>query len=482
MRAASSLIAIALLPSCNWDFTNAESPVQLLGNPPSLTSFDKLNTLPSTAAQLTEGPDGAPWTAFCEFRRSASEVAIGGRPCTRVHQVRLADPAADEVLEADNVMLRYYSSFLIHEDATAKTRTITLHRPGDTPADEVSFPVTFGNYILRANDGGADDVFLYFLLDAKTTHYDIYRRDGLYHRVLPVPAGVDPAQPQKTMAFLFTADGNTLVVRDADGKVTAYSTLDESQVALGARPPTLYVDDDDDGLLTVGDDGLRVVPLAGGSDHVLTTDAIDASTLRGDGNGNLWYVDNGNLYRGSLDGSAPGVLVQPDAARLLFLGSNGEIIYSRDPGDRYVSGAGDGWLGDWNFMERGLRLRFNLPHTHLHFLEHAARLGIVGDLTSVALPPAPDGGIGTGPGGPPVVLGLNVHDFHELPDGRILSVENHAYAGTWNRLVVIDETTLTAHWVVPAADQLFLVPGGKEMIVDVISGASGYDILRVPIP
>jgi hypothetical protein len=36
--------------------------------------------------------------------------------------------------------------------------------------------------------------------------------------------------------------------------------------------------------------------------------------------------------------------------------------------------------------------------------------------------------------------------------------------------------------VVPSATDFLIAPGGQELIVDVVSGASGFDILRVPAP
>jgi hypothetical protein len=164
-------------------------------------------------------------------------------------------------------------------------------------------------------------------------------------------------------------------------------------------------------------------------------------------------------------------LAQPTAARLLSLGPQGELVYSRDPPNRYVGGAGDGWIGETNFMQRGRLVTWSADGTRLRFLEHAATLNTYGDLTSVV-----------SPNGPPVTLGINVHAFDELPDGRVLAIENHVFAGSWNRLVVIDEAAGTKHWVVPQAAEFFLVPGGREIIADVVSGASGYAIARVPAP
>src|SRR5207245_9125260 len=86
------------------------------------------------------------------------------------------------------------------------------------------------------------------------------------------------------------------------------------------------------------------------------------------------------------------------------------------------------------------------------------------------------------PGGAPTLLGMNVHSFNELPDGRVLAIENAVYAGTWNRLVVIDEAAATKRWVVPQAADFLLVPGSQEIVADIVTGASGYDIVRVTAP
>jgi hypothetical protein len=74
-----------------------------------------------------------------------------------------------------------------------------------------------------------------------------------------------------------------------------------------------------------------------------------------------------------------------------------------------------------------------------------------------------------------------VHAYDELPDGRVLAIENHVYAGTWNRLVVIDEAAGQKRWVMPGTAEFFLVPGGRELIADVVDGL-GYDIFRLPAP
>jgi hypothetical protein len=205
---------------------------------------------------------------------------------------------------------------------------------------------------------------------------------------------------------------------------------------------------------------------------VLDPIAVDPVTVRFT-KGLLYYDRGTTLFVVPSDGSAPPAVAQANAARYLVTGPQGQIAYSLDPDNRYISNAGDGWVGDFNFMERGRRVRFSADGGRLYFLEHAATLGTVGDLTSIALPSG---------GGAPAVLGLNVHSYDLLDDGRLLAIENHVYAGTWNRLVVINEAAHEKRWVVPSATEFFVVPGSHEIIADVVTGASGYDIVRTPSP
>ncbi len=474
------LLALALSASgCVFEW-NSESPsFPLEGTPPSLTSFDKLNVMPATKAALMTGRDGAPWTAFCEFRAGNATdggVSVGGRSCKRMHLVRLAPPTAgvanEETLEADAFAVHGRELYVLRDDAAAKTRTVTLHEPGTDVRSDVSFTMPAGRALFYVNDHGDQGVFVYWVEDAMTTHYDVFRRDQRYQLSLPVPKGVDPTalDDQTAFDFLLSGDGNTLVVHDPDGTLSAYSTLDGSVVALGMRPVSFQIDDDHHAVLTAGDDGLRSVPLDGSPERVLSAAPFDPATLLVD-KGTAFYQSGGVIFQVPLDGSAAPAAVQDRAARLLLRGPNGELVYSRDPPARYVAGAGDGWLGDWNFMQRGRIVRWSGDGKRIRFLEHAATVGTYGDLTSVAVP-----------GGAPVTLGINVHAFDELADGNVLAIENAVYAGAWNRLVVIDEAGHHKRWVVPSAVDYVLTPDAHEIIVDVVSGASGYDILRVPAP
>jgi hypothetical protein len=426
-------------------------------------------------ATLVTGPDGAPWTIFCEPPADPPATLPTApsttRACKRARLVRLADPPAEELRSADGFSIHARTIFEMHDDANRMIRTVTMHRPGDPASEDVSFDMAPGRALLYANDDGADDVFVYWVLAAATTHFDVFRRDQRHQLTFPIPDGIDPQHPgdQSGFDFLLTSDGGTLIVREPDSTLTAYSTTDDTSVALGDREPDYYVDNARAAVLTVGASGLRSVPLDGSPERVLAPDAIDPATLAL-GSDDAWW-SNGNLYTVPLDGSTPPVVVQADADRLLALGPKGQILYSRDPADRYVQGAGDGWLAAWRFMDRGLFPTFNADGTRLHWLEHAATDGGYGDLRSVPVA-----------GGTPLVLGLNVHEWAELDDGRVLAVENHVQTAIWNRLVIVDEQAQVKRWVVPSATDFFLVPGGSELIADVVTGEQTFDIVRVKVP
>ena len=104
--------------------------------------------------------------------------------------------------------------------------------------------------------------------------------------------------------------------------------------------------------------------------------------------------------------------------------------------------------------------------------------------TAVTLPNTNQSGNqpGNQPGSAPFLLGINVHAYYELPDARLLAIENHVYNGSWNRLVVIDESAQTKKWVMPAVTDFLITPDNQEFIADVVSGATGFDILRANVP
>jgi hypothetical protein len=460
--------ALLALSGCVYEWNGDTPTFPLTGNPPALSSFDQLNHSVAGRPALMTAADGATWVVFCEFWKGGS--GNSGRGCGKEHLVRLADPPAEELITADSFAMHGQELYQLKSDMMTMKQTVTLHHPG--LSDDVSFQFTDGRSLIVANDGGEGDVFVFWLMDKTTTHMDVFRRDQKFQLRVPLPSDLDPTKDPDASSFDFelSDDGNTLVTRTKDGTMTAWSTLDGSTISLGNRPVDFLIDDPRNAVLTLGDDGLRSVALDGMSERVLTPLKIDLNTFTIDDD-LAYYADASGLWKVPLDGSSPAALVQAGAARYWNQGPNGQITWSKDPRNEYAGNAGDGWLGDWRFMERGRQMAWSSDGAHIYFLEHAATVGTYGDLTSVGVP-----------GGAPRTLAINAHRWGELPDHRIVTVENAVFGGTWNRLVVIDEAANTKHWVVPSAADFLLVNNGSEMIVDVVSGASGYDILRVPSP
>ena len=478
-RPPVALAAWALVAGgCAFQWDSAAPQVTTVGEMPSLAALPRLNHLPSGTPNLMLGEGNVPWASFCEFSAPAT---LGGRSvCRRVHLARLDGAPGDEILDGEGFIFRFRAIYYYPKQTPTPPRgtpvPLVLHTPG-APARDVQFQVPAGNSLIYINSGAGDDVFVHWWIDPSTRRFTIYRRDGRYQRNLAVPEGVNPAAPQSTAGFelLLTRDGDTLVLRKPDGGLLAYSTLDETTVHLGKRPPSFLLDDDRRRVLTVGKDGLRSLPVAGGAERILDPLPVERSTLSLAG-GAAYYLRDQALHRVPLDGSAPPEVVQREVARLLAVGPRGELVHSRDPATRYTGSAGDGWLGPLRVMERGRRLRFGAGGAKVRFLEYAAQPGTVGDLTMVPLP-------GEGPPpGPPVVLAWNARTFDELADGRLAAIENRVYAGTWNRLVLIDEERLEKRWVIPGATEFFLVPGGRAVVGAVVTDADRYDVVLAPIP
>jgi hypothetical protein len=52
----------------------------------------------------------------------------------------------------------------------------------------------------------------------------------------------------------------------------------------------------------------------------------------------------------------------------------------------------------------------------------------------------------------------------------------------WNRIVVLDPLRGHKQWVATSANRFSAIPRSDDFIVDVISGATGHDVVRVKIP
>jgi hypothetical protein len=223
-------------------------------------------------------------------------------------------------------------------------------------------------------------------------------------------------------------------------------------------------------LITCGSDGVRSVPLDGTPETVIDPEACDGSSALWLDNGRLIYPKAGSLWRVPLDGSGPPELVLPAGQRLLAFSPDDQLVYSTDPSDRYAAGAGDGWLGNWRFMERGRAVSYSRDGKRLRWLEHAAKQGGIGDLYSAE------------PNQSPLHLARNVRVYEPLSDGRILAGANHAFRGVQNRVITIDEQARASYWVADQAADYVRIPGSNDLLIDVVTGPTAFDVVRVPIP
>jgi hypothetical protein len=458
----SRLLLLTLLAAgCSYTFDEEAPDIPLVGAPS--TAVTTLNRTPAGPSSLIYGADRAWWAAFTQIIDTPQGKANG------IHYVSLSDPSDAHDLVADDVEISWRSFYVLRKDKLHMTTTLTIVRPGDggqapqfSGADLPYGPsfVVFSYY---------DDAFFYWVVDPKTTTFRVWRGDHSFYRDVPVPDGVDPTDPLTEGQLFFDLDGNWLFTRDANGRAAAHSTTSGTSMDLGLRPTSLTFDDVQQTLIACGSDGLRALHAGDWSEQLLDATPCDEHADVTLHKADLYYSVGSELRAIARDGSGAPRRVLESGLRVLAFGPNDEILYSRDPIDRYVGSAGDGWLGSWRFMERG-RDAYLFQSGRVRWLEHAARPNGSGDLISSTV------------GGAPLHLTRNTRQYEELEDGRVLCDANHAFRGTQNRAVVVDEQARVAHWVAAAASDFIRIPGTQDILVDVVSGPSTYDIVRVPIP
>lgn len=493
MRARAMLVAVAmtlrsslpavlslispLVGACSFTF-NAESPeVPLIGDPPPAGRFPRLNRAPAGNLFLLPGADGAPWAVIDETPVRAGVPQIGGpRPQATAawRLVRLAPPAAEETLQATRIGLLARSVLLQDPAMDMKGPTrIAIHRPGDTGKDQV-LSVPAGRLMFLAD--AQDLVLAVWVLDKTTTTYQVFRRDGTYLRTLAVPPGLDPERPFDRGRLVFDSTADYLFAQDAGGLVVAHGTIKERDVDLGAQPRGFLPDPAQPALLACDDGGLRRVAADGSGAKELDPAPCEPGLLRllGDslltGGAPSPRAAVREVRQVPLAGGPARVLLRAALEQVLALdGPDRQVVYSRDPASRYDVGVGDGWLGDWRFMERGRSVTFSADGTRLRWLEDAATSEKVGELLSAQLP-----------GGAPLHLAFNVGRYSEVAPGKVLAIANAAYKGTQNRLILIDEAARRARWVVDSARDYTPIPGSNDLLVRTVTGP-GFDVVRVPL-
>ena len=477
MRFTALLVFACWLPlGCSLTFDANAPTIPLLGNPPAMAGIPRLNTQPVTDEAFSYGADGHLWLVMSQLDKSWRAV-------------NLYDESKVETIVADNMIVLssalIYTKSLSTPDSPVQQLALTERSLGEQPGHTFTLPSNGPAIVVP---GGADDVFAYVVADPSIPGYVLQRRDGSFSRTVPWPKGVDPTDPFSDTQLIFffdTGAGLTFYDRNDDGRIVGHHTKDNLDIDIGIRPRVLqWVDDNT--LVTCGNDGVRLVYVTPDStnmgklppERVLDED-ICQPTLLTQNSGYVYYEVGTVVRKAKLDGSEPPRAVYDFSQnRVLRIGfPDDSVIYSTDPSTRYIHGAGDGWLGNWKFMQRGTDLTYTSDQKTLFWLEDSAQSSGVGELKMVTLPAAAT------PGGTPRPLAQNVHDYTQLADGRVLCNDNFAFSGTFNRLVLIDLKKNESQWFADSSNHWSLFNSSKEAIVDVVTGAtSGHDVVRMTLP
>jgi hypothetical protein len=471
-------LGLGALAGCSWTFDDSAPDVPLLGDAVPPERFAKLNTDPARDAFQVSDSHGNPWVAM----PSAAPLVLIDPPPPQHDTVTLlrldanapTDGRERKVVTADHTYISSHFVYLVDpptgaakDDPMAVTHVTAVPVGYDDPAQMYTFPNGL-EYFLASS---TDQAFVYWVPKAVDPRLFVSRTDGSYQRALAPPRGYDSATMSQQLRLFFDRSGDRLFVQDGTQRIQVYTTTSEAVLDLGVQPTAYVLDSDQSHLVCCSDAGLKRVATDGSGEQVLDAAACTADILRVSG-GAVYYLREAALWRAPLDGSAPPrQVVAAPVGQLLALGPAGVPLYSRDSSVTYGAGIGDGWLGDWQFMQRGRRPGFSADKTRLRWLENAARSDGSGDLDSATVA---DRAV--------LHLARNVRTTAELRDGRVLAISNAAFKGTQNRLIAIDEASRTAQWVVDSARDFLFIPGTQDLLVKIVVGQLGYDIRRVPIP
>lgn len=471
-----ALAALAVLPAlagCSYTFDGDALEVPLVGEPVPASTYPKLNIdgAPISDVYVFKGADGAQWAMMLVAQAAALLPPPFNTPARGVARLTALDGTErTEVISASQLLFGPRLIYMLELSPDGSPTRLRVRMPGDSGGHELMMPP--GTPILISSNN--DAAFVYLISKMDTTGYLIVRSDGSYQRRVQLPPGSDIAHLFDTFRLFFDPEGDLLFSRDGDGRVIAHSTRAESDVDLGITEPSLIFDSSKKALLACGPGGLKRIPVDGSAGTTL-----DPSPCQGDVLGNIGgtvvYRRDGGIYQLPELGGTPTSMLSQPFGQVLAVSSNlamsSPIIYSRDAAVTYGSGIGDGWLGDWRFMNRGRRPSWSSDYTRVRWLENAARSDGSGDFKSAPIP-----------GGEPLLLARNVRQYSEPMPGKLLAISNAAGKGAYNRLIVLSETERVAHWMVDSARQYTRIPGTSDVLVQIVNGQIGYDIIRVPIP
>ncbi len=241
-----------------------------------------------------------------------------------------------------------------------------------------------------------------------------------------------------------------------------------------------------DSVLSCSQTGLVRTPVDGSPPIVLdsgpcydilgpdVTPAREVWFMRGVGPGS-----DENVYGVLLDGSAPTwVAFAADGDKQLLgpivpIGAR-DPFFTRTPPGTYAQGS-DGWLDDWQFMQRGISPSVSIDGTRLRWLEDAARFAPVGDLDSALIDTHEV-----------LHVARNVRQYEELSPGRLLVADDQPYVAVQNRILVVDEQARTARHYADAADQFHVLRGADgaptRLLVERVDDAGLTSLGLAPLP
>ncbi len=446
-----------LLCGCSYTFDGSAPDVVLSGGAPALDGKPEIVLEAGQQLRMMAGADGAQW-ALIEER--AFLRAEGG-----ARAVRLAAPEAEETfawIERIGGGAVYWRA--PGSEADAPTRLV-MRRLGAAEDRVFELPPGGGSYVTSPEDHAL--AFAPVRMKGMSPDATLLRTDLTFRRDVLPPFGIAGlSEPGPA----FDRRGDHYFGYTTDGQIVAFSTHDQQVAELGrwledpSHANLVRVDDDGAQLVLCGVRGLATLPFDGSPGRMLDGQPCSWSFSIVDGL--ALYFSSGELRQAALDGSARRTLAGwPEGRKVLAL-TQGAVAYA--DGD-----ATDGWLGERRFMERGRLVTFSRDRQRVRWLEHAATLQGEGVLMSAPID-----------GGEPIKLALNVRDYAELDDGRVVAASNQAVTGTHNRVIVINEQTRSAKMVAEGASGFKVIPGAHELLVERVIERPDHSTvwIRMPIP
>ena len=465
---------------CSLTFDGDAPDLPLLGPIPETAQLPKLNVNPVVDVRGQRiGADNKVWMIFTEN----VTVEFGEQRATRA--VNVDDPSKFELYFDKQMYLGSYAIWRFDRDdpdvvPTPKTR---VHIRALGQADDGEHIELDGSPGYLAIDN-TERQYVYWVESPDTTELLIQKRDNSFARHIPLPMGtVLKGGTISGITLLFTIDSKYLLVRDGMGNITRYSTGANENLDLGTYPPIAGIDWSRNSLLFCDSKtGFTSVPWLGGS-GTLVLDPDPCSSSSGlVYYGNIAYyiggdaLNGGGLRRVPVDGKKPPEPVVFDGKRIIGFSPTGELLTSTNGADDYAEGTGDGWYRGWKFMERGLDQGFSADKKKLRWVDHAAQTGAIGELMSAVIPGDGD------PAPTPLMLARNVWGWEEMPDGRVLVEENHAFKGSFNRVVIVDEKLGEKRWVAQSAYAYYRLARTNWDLIVHRWLPTGSDLVRVTVP